>query len=186
MIDTKYLVLHMDDEPEWASSIPRGISSWFWKHFPNDMRGLEDDYWENDDETEFNLALRACDSVLNTHYRICLDPATLTSKLASVSRETVVMVLLDQRIGSNHKAGGETYMHITATWPDLLLRTAIYSAYPEYVIAQLGWQIHDKRLIMKSDVDSNHKVISTFINNLASVAALSTLARERLTAAAAF
>jgi len=181
MTDTRFEVLHLDDQPELVAWIPRAIATWFWMLFRADMAQLECADSEDDSETDFLLHLRAANERLDMRYRIFKNPGGLLAALASTDLEKVILILLDQAIGENASCGSDTYKAITARVPSLETMTFLLSAYPKQVYSELCWSVGDSRLIIKpADPDL---IVPPIINNLIGLPGVEPLTRERLSAA---
>lgn len=163
-------VLHLDDQPELVAWIPRAISTWFWKHYTESMSALPLEDEEDETERCFNLHLRARDENFDTRYRILTDPGELLSSLSDQSIGRTALVFLDQAIGENSSAGSDTYRQIEQQFPALLPRIFILSAYPNLVLAQLGWSDTEPRLIVKPAAQEG--LIAHFVTNLVGIASI--------------
>ena len=156
-------VLHLDDQPEHASSIPREISNWFWKWFGEDMRRTAH-MEENDEETEFKLNLIVGDDDFDLHYRIYTDVDLFYAALTDASKgdSSVAMVILDQTFNDNAHVGGNAYRYIETNVPTMLDQTIILTAYPSLTCSQLQWSENDKRLVSKPPAPI--KIIAQFLH----------------------
>jgi hypothetical protein len=173
MIDKPvFEVLHLDDQPELVAWIPRAVNTWFWKNYTDDMKLLPEDEEEEDEEERcFRLRLRARQEVFDTRYRIVTDPDAVLKSLDDQFVRRTALIFLDQTIGENAAAGSDTYREIEQKFPDLVQRTFILSAYPNLVLAQLGWSDNEPRLIVKPAAPNT--VLKHFITHLVSVATVS-------------
>jgi hypothetical protein len=128
-------VLHLDDQSEQASWIPREINSWFWKHFRAEMATTS--YMEeNDEETQFLFQLRLRDDEITVEYLILSDADEF---LASVkeANESIILLVLDQAIRNDFQSGGRVFLEIEQYSKVLADKVIILTAYPGVTCSQL-------------------------------------------------
>jgi len=143
----KFKMLHLDDQPEHASWIPRELNSWFWKYFREDMAltGLMED---DDSETQFCFEVRIGEETILLEYLIYTDVDQFISAAKEFDGE-VILVVLDQAINNDFEAGGRAYLALEQHSKRLAEKVAFLTAYPSATCSQLHWSIDDARLIVK-------------------------------------
>jgi hypothetical protein len=156
-----FKVLHLDDQPDNVSWIPRTINNWFWKHFRHDMaltRVME----ENDEETRFKISIRLSDEIVAVDYTIFEDPGELV-KAVKNGNSTPKLVILDQAIKNDFVAGGRVFQEIE----NLAEHIVVLTAYPHETCSYLNWNVDDPRLIAKPP--DPHEVLKHFVEALSVV-----------------
>jgi hypothetical protein len=169
-----FKVLHLDDQADNVSWIPRAINNWFWKNFRREM-ATTPPMEENDEETTFKISLRVSDESIVIDYKIFEDPGEFIDAVKSIG-STPNLVILDQAIHNDFVAGGRVFQEIE----NLVEHIVVLTAYPHETCSYLNWAINDSRLIAKPpDVMD---VIKHFVRALTRVlgASAETLLIERL------
>lgn len=167
MAQTRFEVLHLDDQPELVAWIPRAISTWFWKIFTDDMARIDGEDEEGETEKEFSLKLQAGEERLDTRYRIFTTPDVLLAEVCSTDPNAIVLVLLDQVIGEHLFGGSETYRKLLDLAPSLEGKAFILSAIPGPVLEDLNWPKGCPKLILKADAAD--KLVFLFVKGLISM-----------------
>ena len=177
--NASFEILHLDDQPPLVAWIPRDIRTSFWATFQNEMAAVSsDDDGESRDECTFNLQLRAGGEILDTRYRIVCWPEELIRELDAIPSDRVVLILLDQAIGTNQAAGSDTWSQIKRMRPEILDRVFILTAYPNLVYGQLGWAENSANLIIKPA--STEKILEIFVKCIIEVAKLKHATKQLL------
>lgn len=155
-------VLHLDDQPEQASWIPREIANWFWKNFRKDM-ATTDLMQEDDAETHFKLHVKIGEDELYIEYLIV---PTVDEFLAAIKEHGLdtVLIVLDQAIMNDFEAGGRAYLEIERQSKVLAEKVIVLTAYPGATCSQLHWSVDDERLIAKPP--EMIKIIKRFIGGI--------------------
>jgi hypothetical protein len=169
-------ILHLDDQPENVSWIPRKINDWFWKRFRQDMsKTVFMD--ENDEETHFKIFLNFRDELILLEYFIYVESAQLINAINSPLADPA-LIILDQAIKDDFESGGRAFKEIERITNNVIILTA----YPQETCRQLNWSEKDERLFSKppeilrlldrfvqtiSPVisPSSHKVLSEFLKD---------------------
>jgi hypothetical protein len=159
-------VLHLDDQPEQASWIPRAISNWFWKHFRTDMV-TTDIMEENDAETEFRVHIKAVADDLILDYRIFEEVNPLIAEVKNFTDTYIALVVLDQAIKDDFAAGGRAFLELESIAKPLVDRTIVLTAYPGVTCSQLHWSVDDSRLIAKPP--DTRRIIARFVSGISDV-----------------
>ena len=158
-------VIHLDDQPEQASWIPRNINNWFWKHFRDDMTAMPF-MTENDSETEFTLHVKAVDDELHIEYTIFEAPGDFFSAIKA-AKSHVALIVLDQAIKDDFAAGGRAYRQLEKHSEEMAKKVIVLTAYPGVTCTQLHWSVDDTRLIAKPP--DAQKVLRRFIDGISDV-----------------
>jgi hypothetical protein len=159
-------VLHLDDQPEQASWIPRAINNWFWKHFRTDMM-TSDIMEENDAETVFRVHIKAAADDFLVDYRIFEEADPLIAEVKNFTDTHIALVILDQAIKDDFTAGGRAFLELESIAKHLIDRTIVLTAYPGVTCSQLHWSVDDARLIAKPP--DTRKIMARFVSGISSV-----------------
>lgn len=141
--------IHLDDQSEKVTWIPRQMISWLWQQYRTKLATYPS-IDESEDEMSFVIKAEMSGHPLEVRYDIVESTEAFWDKLEDAPH--LKGVILDQWVGEDQHAGSQTFRRLEKEKPDLAPRTLLLTAYPNETCGQLGWKAPHEQLQTKPPV----------------------------------